>query len=116
MRRILLTIVLSGFVTPCAAQMPAISTNWVEVSVTQEQCFSIADSVLRKTGHVRIERVGASTFGDTPDRQSQVVIRCEASKKIAFVVVAGGNGDDKTTTAWAQNIKENMLRSLPAQN
>src|SRR5262245_828837 len=71
------------------AEVPALSTNYLAMNLSQDECFERAKQVMQKAGHNRIERIGQSVFADSPDDQYQLVIRCVAAHQIAFFVAAG---------------------------
>lgn len=88
------------------SQSPALTTDWVPMSLSQDDCLARAERVVRNIPLIRIERVRNSVFADTADKQNQVVIRCVSDKQMAIFVAAGRQGDDQITARWVARLLE----------
>jgi hypothetical protein len=71
-----------------AKPAPAMTTNWVTVTVPQAECVARAEVLMKEAGLTNnYEVVGQSVFGEQGDYTAQ--IRCIADKTIALFVVTG---------------------------
>jgi hypothetical protein len=70
---------------------PAVTTQWTETTLTQEECLERAENAVGKAGFGQLERVGQSRFGTRGDYTAS--IRCVADKNLVFFVVAGPSRD-----------------------
>lgn len=104
-------VCLISFAAPAIAQSPAVGHVWVDMAVSDDQCLSSAETLLRRGGYNRIERTNDSVYG-TPDNKIQIVIRCAAEKKFAFFIAAGGR-EDKPVVALVIKLKKDFETSLP---
>jgi hypothetical protein len=67
---------------------PALSTNWKDTDLAQDDCVARAEQVARDAGlTTKLEKVGQSIFGENGDYTGWV--RCIADKNIVVFVVAG---------------------------
>ena len=76
-----------------AGEITTMSTAWGEIAITQEKCLTKAEIAMRNGGFSKgLEVVGNSSV--FADRGAYIgSIRCIASEKIVFFVVAGPSGD-----------------------
>jgi len=73
-----------------AKPAPAMTTNWVTVTVPQAECIARAETLMKEAGlTTNYEVVGQSVFGEQGDFTAQ--IRCITDKTIALFVVTGPN-------------------------
>src|SRR5262245_13402692 len=86
------------------AQSPALPTDWIEMDWSQDECLGRAEQVMRNAGLIRVERVSRSVFGDTPDYQNQLAIRCVSERQMAFFVGAGREGKANITDGWIDRL------------
>jgi hypothetical protein len=71
-----------------AKPAPAMTTNWVTVTVPQAECVARAETMMKEAGLTsNYEVVGQSVFGEQGDYTAQ--IRCITDKTIALFVVTG---------------------------
>jgi hypothetical protein len=87
------------------AQVPALSTSWANMTISQEDCLDRAEQALRQHAFRRIERIRESVFGDTKDGRSQAVIRCAPDKQIAFFAMAGPHDREPELTKLINALK-----------
>lgn len=71
------------------AEGPAISTKWLDLTVTQDACLSKAEAAIRTAGFDNLERTQQSRYG-TADGYTGAV-RCISDKAIVMFVVSGTN-------------------------
>ena len=79
---------LLSIVTPALAG-PAVSTKWLDLTVTQDVCLSKAEAATRTAGFDNLERTQQSRYGTADNYTS--AIRCISDKAIVMFVVSGPN-------------------------
>jgi len=109
MKRVLVTALAVSLASGAAfSQIPALSTNWVDMNLSQADCLAHAERIMRNAGLRRVERVQQSVFADTADGQNQVAIRCASDRRIAFFAAAGPreSATDALVTMLASSFRE----------
>src|SRR5262245_34983375 len=73
---------------------PSMSSAWLEITISQDDCVKQGSAAVRKTSfNTRFEVVAnASVFGERGDYTA--LVRCAADKGIAYFVVAGPRSAD----------------------
>lgn len=84
------TIALAATAAQAQSQQPSISSAWEHTNLSQDECFSRAQSTMNRLNYRRIERIGNTTFGDQGN--FQIAIRCVSEKQM-YYVFGGGPGD-----------------------
>ncbi|OQW54220.1 MAG: hypothetical protein A4S14_01960 [Proteobacteria bacterium SG_bin9] len=74
---------------PAMAEGPAISTKWLDLTVTQDVCLSKAEAAIKIAGFDNPEKTQQSRYG-TIDGYTGAV-RCISDKAIVMFVVSGPN-------------------------
>lgn len=72
---------------PALAEGPAISTKWLDLTVTQDVCLGKAEAAIKTAGFENPERTQQSRYG-TIDGYTGAV-RCISDKAIVMFVVSG---------------------------
>lgn len=80
---------LLGFVTPALAEGPAVSTKWLDLTVSQDVCLGKAESAIKDSGFGNLERTQQSRYGTVEGYTG--AIRCISEKAIVMFVVSGPN-------------------------
>jgi hypothetical protein len=112
MKHLCLAALLTGLASSAVlAQSPALTTDWIEMGWSQDECLRRAEQVMRNAGLIRVERVSRSVFGDTPDYQNQLAIRCVSDKQMAFFVGAGREGKADITDGWIDRLVKSFQES-----
>jgi hypothetical protein len=106
MQRLCVAALVAGLASSAGfAQSPALTTDWITTTLSQEDCLGRAERVMRNAGLIRVERVGQSVFADTPDYQNQLAIRCFSEKQMAIFVGAGREGKASVTDGWTARLR-----------
>ncbi len=82
-------LTIFGLVTPAMAEGPAISTKWLDLTQSQDDCLTKAEAAVTATGFEKIERTQQSRYG-TADGYTGA-IRCISEKAIVMFVVSGND-------------------------
>lgn len=82
-------LLLVGIAAPAMAEGPAISTKWLDLTVTQDICLSKAEAAIKTAGFDNPEKTQQSRYG-TIDGYTGAV-RCISDKAIVMFVVSGAN-------------------------
>jgi hypothetical protein len=83
---------VSAFTMASAAVAgPAVTTQWTDTNLSQDECLERAERALQDTRYGRIEKVGQSRFATRGDYTAS--IRCVTSKNIVFFLIAGPSRD-----------------------
>jgi hypothetical protein len=114
MKKACMALLTVGLVSsPAFSQSPVLNQDWTRMSLPQEECLKLAENVMRKARLNRIERVGSSVFGDTPNYQHQLAVRCVAEAQVAFFAAAGRESKDaKGTEYWLERITKSFKDGL----
>ncbi|RTL71320.1 MAG: hypothetical protein EKK41_10780 [Hyphomicrobiales bacterium] len=73
------------------APAPSMINGWREISLTQEQCVQRAEAALKSQGFSRrFEIVGGDSVYGEQRTSVTALIRCVASKRLVYYVIAGG--------------------------
>lgn len=80
---------LLGIASPALAQGPAVSTKWLDLTVTQDVCLSKAEAAIKTAGFNNPERTQQSRYGTIEGYTGAV--RCISEKSIVMFVVSGPN-------------------------
>lgn len=80
-------------VLPATAAAPSMSSSWVTIEITQDECVKQASAAVKRQGFgTNFEALGNSTIYGEHGNYT-VLVRCAADKKIVFFVVAGPKVD-----------------------
>jgi hypothetical protein len=66
---------------------PFVATRYNEIKLSQEQCLTSAEEVLRKLGFDHMERTRQSRYGTKADHTG--VVRCVASNGLVLFIASG---------------------------
>jgi hypothetical protein len=90
---------------PAALAGPAVATRWQKVTVSQEECLSRAEDVIKRSGFGRLERTQQSRYGTLDDYTA--AIRCIVSNGLVIIIVSGPSRtqSDQMAGAMFQNWK-----------
>lgn len=74
---------------PATAQTPSMSSAWLAIKVSQDECVRIGTEAMKRSGLTRGFEVlsNASIYGEIDSYTG--LVRCVAEKDIAYFVVAG---------------------------
>jgi hypothetical protein len=75
--------------SPALAEGPAISTKWLDLTVTQDVCLGKAEAAIKTSGFGNLERTQQSRYGTVEGYTGAV--RCISEKSIVMFVVSGPN-------------------------
>lgn len=80
---------LVAIATPALAEGPAVSTKWLDLTVTQDVCLAKAEAAIKTSGFGNLERTQQSRYGTVEGYTGAV--RCISEKSIVMFVVSGPN-------------------------
>lgn len=83
------TALLLGFAAPALAEGPAVSTKWLDLTVSQDACLAKAEAAIKTAGFNNPERTQQSRYGTIEGYTGAV--RCISEKSIVMFVVSGPN-------------------------
>lgn len=80
---------LLGITSPAMAEGPAVSTKWLDLTVSQDVCLGKAEAAIKTSGFGNLERTQQSRYGTIEGYTG--AIRCISEKAIVMFVVSGPN-------------------------
>ncbi len=83
---------LAGATVSATAAAPSMSSAWLSINVSQEECVRKGTAIVRRSGFERRFEVLANSAIYAERGDYTALVRCAAEKGIVYFVVAGPDG------------------------